>query len=197
MQRSLLSEMPLTAGSWYEGSGGMFLVPVWMVCAKTSLTARESESAGLFLWTQNHGNGCSLLCSISLIWLERKAEYCMCHTLGTRHSWSLSSRMLLHLVPPDWLPNKAKKPQCWSLGLEWFGQPGTRAGHGCLLPTLTWVKRLPKTPPVGQARPFTHLDWKKGNTGRVFFRRLLSREAGQAPQRNFLHDTDCRELVLV
>lgn len=56
---------------------------------------------------------------------------------------------------------------------------------------------LLKTAPVGQARPFTHLAGRKGNTGRVFSIDYRAGEAVLAHQSNFLHDTGCLELVLV
>lgn len=61
----------------------------------------------------------------------------------TRHPRCLSSRMLLHFVPPVHLPYKAKMSQCSSARVSsWqgqFGQPGTQAERGCRRPALTWL----------------------------------------------------------
>lgn len=62
------------------------------------------------------------------------------------------------------------KLKCLSTGAP---GPWGRLGHRqSVVPATRANPALPKTPPEGQARPFTHLDGRKGNTGRVFFRRL-------------------------
>lgn len=87
------------------------------------------------------------------------------------HTQSLSSGMLLCFVPQPGFLIKLKHFRAgaaWDTGKAWL--PATRANLA-----------LPKTPPVGQARPFTHLDRRKANTGRgLFFFFSVDYRAGEA-----------------
>lgn len=96
----------------------------------------------------------------------------MCQILGTHRSWSLSSRMLLHFVPPDWLPYKAKMPQCrssepavagiiraaWDTGRAWL--PATHANLS---------KTPPKNASSGAGQTFHTLGLEEGKHRQGFF----------------------------
>lgn len=112
---------------------------------------------------ERHGDGCSLLQLMPLLRLGREAEKCprnSCQMRGARGpTQSPSSGMLLRFVPQ---PGFLIKLKHFGAGAAWD------TGRAWLLATRPNLA-LPKTPPVGQARPFTHLDRRKGNTGRFFF----------------------------
>lgn len=121
----------------------------------------------------HRGDSCSLLCLMSLLWSGRKAEE---HVLDPWHSSSMepqlqdavsiSSPQTAFLIKLKCLGAGALGP---AAGRGDSGSLGRRQSVAACYPANL---ALPKTHPVGQARPFTHLDRRKGNTGRAFFHRL-------------------------